>query len=30
LNSPTGLAYGPDSRLYVLDGSTVVAYTVQH
>jgi hypothetical protein len=30
ISSPTGLTYGPDGTLYVLDGSTVVAYKVQH
>jgi DNA-binding beta-propeller fold protein YncE len=30
LGSPTGLTYGPDGTLYVIDGSLVVAYKVQH
>ncbi|HKP51705.1 MAG TPA: SMP-30/gluconolactonase/LRE family protein [Chloroflexia bacterium] len=30
LYAPTGLTFGPDGTLYVLDGSTVVAYRVQH
>jgi streptogramin lyase len=28
--NPTGLAYGPDSTLFVLDRSTVIAYKVHH
>jgi hypothetical protein len=30
LKSPTGLAYGPDGLLYVLDGQSISAYQVQH
>ncbi|HEX9990619.1 MAG TPA: SMP-30/gluconolactonase/LRE family protein [Chloroflexia bacterium] len=30
LLTPTGLTYGPDGTLYVLDGSAVIAYKVQH
>jgi len=29
INSPARLAYGPDNTLYVVDGSTVTAYTVR-
>jgi DNA-binding beta-propeller fold protein YncE len=28
--SPRGIAYAPDARLYVLDGNTLFAYTVRH
>jgi hypothetical protein len=28
--SPRGIAYGPDDRLYVLDGNTLFVYTVTH
>lgn len=27
---PTGLTYAPDGTLYILDGSTLIAYKVQH
>jgi outer membrane protein assembly factor BamB len=27
---PTGITYGPDGRLYVVDGNTLVVYTVEH
>jgi DNA-binding beta-propeller fold protein YncE len=30
LGTPTGLTYSPDGTLYVIDGSLVVAYKVQH
>jgi hypothetical protein len=30
LTSPTGMVYGPDGKLYVIDGSALVVYTVQH
>jgi streptogramin lyase len=30
LDSPTGMIYGPDGKLYVIDGSTLVVYAVQH
>jgi hypothetical protein len=29
-DSPRGIAYGPDDRLYVLDGNTLFVYTVTH
>ena len=28
--SPTGMTYGPDGKLYVMDGNTLVVYSVQH
>jgi hypothetical protein len=30
LISTTGMTYGPDGKLYVMDGSTLVVYSVQH
>lgn len=30
LQGPTGLTYAPDGTLYVLDGSTLIAYKVEH
>jgi len=29
-SAPTGVTYGPDGTLYVLDGDKVIQYTVQH
>ena len=28
--SPTGMTYGPDGTLYLMDGNTLIAYKVQH